>query len=323
MAKKTYNPIFGKPQQVSLPKVDLQYSTPKKPESEKAEPPKTKPVVPVFSRQTTKANHIVPTNDRQRYQESTRQGYQQALQDNAGARFHAGFMEGLSPVSLGLESEALEGSKAFLGGNIAGTMGQFAIPYAGVAPKIGKALSNVPKYAQMGKIGQAVARGVGTDLAVGVPLNTLYGVSKEGLEGKELAKSVGLNLAIDLVAGGALEVIGGVLLKSGKKVASKAEFYALPAPEKEEVLLALSAPESQTKLLTEGINWTEGTYRPYHTDRPLLSGPTGPQKLLTEGQNWGPPIQPDYYVNRGGVASPDAGNVMIAGELPAPKKRKK
>jgi hypothetical protein len=207
MAKKTYNPIFGKPQQISLPKVDLQYSTPKKPESEKAEPPKTRPVVPVFSRQTTKANHIVPTNDRQRYREFTRQGYQQALQDNAGARFHAGFMEGLSPVSLGLESEALEGSKAFLAGNVAGTMAQFAIPYAGVAPKIGKALSNVPKYAQMGKVGQAVARGVGTDLAVGVPLNTLYGVSKEGLEGKELAKSIGLNTAIDLVAGGLFEII--------------------------------------------------------------------------------------------------------------------
>jgi hypothetical protein len=207
MAKKTYNPIFGKPQQISLPKVDLQYSTPKKPESEKAEPPKTKPVVPVFSRQTTKANHIVPTTDRQRYQEFTRQGYQQALQDNAGARFHAGLMEGLSPVSLGLESEALEGSKAFLGGNIAGTMAQYAIPYAGVAPKIGKALSNVPKYAQMGKVGQAVARGVGTDLAVGVPLNTLYGVSKEGLEGKELAKSIGINTAIDLVAGGLFEII--------------------------------------------------------------------------------------------------------------------
>lgn len=243
MAKKTYNPIFGKPQQISLPKVDLQYSTPKKPESEKAEPPKTKPVVPVFSRQTTKANHIVPANDRQRYREFTRQGYQQALQDNAGARFHAGLMEGLSPVSLGLESEALEGSKAFLAGNVAGTMGQFAIPYAGVAPKIGKALSNVPKYAQMGKVGQAVARGVGTDLAVGVPLNTLYGVSKEGLEGKELAKFIGLNTAIDLIAGGVLEVIGGVLLKSGKRVATKAEFDALPKAEQAEVLEEVSKRE--------------------------------------------------------------------------------
>ena len=38
---------------------------------------------------------VVPTNSRKRYQESTRQGYQQALQDNAGARFHAGLMEGL------------------------------------------------------------------------------------------------------------------------------------------------------------------------------------------------------------------------------------
>ena len=208
------------------------------------------PIPPQMPQATTqrattyaKGKAVVPTNDRQRYRESTRQGYQQALKDNAGARFHAGFMEGLSPVSLGLESEALEGSKAFLGGNIAGTMGQFAIPYAGVAPKIGKALSNVPKYAQMGKIGQAVARGVGTDLAVGVPLNTLYGVSKEGLEGKELAKFIGLNTAIDLVAGGVLEVIGGVILKSGKKVATKAEFDALPKTEQAEVLEKVSKQE--------------------------------------------------------------------------------
>ena len=221
MAKKTYNPIFGKPQQISLPKVDLQYSTPKKPELEKAEPPKTRPVVPVFSKsKSARGSAAVPQSDRQRYQETTRQGYQQALQDNAGARFHAGFMEGLSPVSLGLESEALEGSKAFLAGNVAGTMAQYAIPYAGAAPKIGKALSNVPKYAQMGKVGQAVVRGVGTDLAVGVPLNTLYGVSKEGLEGKELAKFIGLNTAIDLIAGVFLESWGRSL--KAERVATKA-----------------------------------------------------------------------------------------------------
>ena len=99
MAKQTYNPIFGKPQSVSLPKVDLKYSTPKKPETAEQ-----KPIVPVFSKsKSARGGAAVPQSDRQRYQESTRQGYQQALQDNAGARFHAGFMEGLSPVSLGLE----------------------------------------------------------------------------------------------------------------------------------------------------------------------------------------------------------------------------
>jgi hypothetical protein len=287
--KKTYAPVFGETV-LNLPtKVDIKYTTPpeksEKPDGETRAWEKT--IQKTVS--TPRGPNAVPTQDRQRYKAVTREGYKQALQDNAGARFHAGLMEGLSPVSLGLESEALEGSKAFLAGNIAGTMGQFAIPYAGVAPKIGKALSNVPKYAQMGKVGQAVARGVGTDLAVGVPLNTLYGVSKEGLEGKELAKFIGLNTAIDLIAGGVLEVIGGVLLKSGKRVTTKAEFDALPAPEKEEVLLALSAPESQTKLLTEGINW-------------------------------GPPIKPDYYANRGGALSPDLDDVRIAGELPAPKK---
>lgn len=206
-------------------------------------PPQTPQATTQRTTTYAKGKAVVPTHDRQRYREFTRQGYQQALKDNAGARFHAGFMEGLSPVSLGLESEALEGSKAFLAGNIAGTMAQFAIPYAGVAPKIGKALSNVPKYAQMGKVGQAVARGVGTDLAVGVPLNTLYGVSKEGLEGKELAKFIGLNTAIDLIAGGVLEVIGGVLLKSGKRVATKAEFDALSKAEQAEVLEEVSKRE--------------------------------------------------------------------------------
>lgn len=164
-----------------------------------------KPVMPTKLTPTQGRTTALP--DRKAYQPSTRTGYQQALQDNAGARFHAGVMEGLSPISLGLESEALDGSKAFLAGNVAGTMGQFAIPYAGVAPKLGKALSNIPKYANMGKVGQAVARGVATDLTVGVPLNTLYGVSKEGLEGKELIKSIGINTAIDLVAGGLFEII--------------------------------------------------------------------------------------------------------------------
>lgn len=185
------------------------------------------PIPPQMPQATTqrattsaKGKAVVPTNSRQRYQESTRQGYQQALQDNAGARFHAGLMEGLSPVSLGLESEALEGSKAFLAGNVAGTMGQFAIPYAGVTPKLGKALSSIPKYANMGKVGQAVARGVATDLAVGVPLNTLYGVSKEGLEGKELAKSIGINTAIDLVAGGLIEVVPSAV-KGMQKLVNK------------------------------------------------------------------------------------------------------
>lgn len=205
------------------------------------------PVLPVAKPtqtiSTPTGKRIVPTNDRQRYKEFTTTGTAQAIKDNAGARAFHGFYEGLSPVSLreGLAErygqdtvDTLQGSKAYLGGQMAGVMAQFAIPYAGAAPKIGKALSNIPKYANAGKIGQTVARSAATDLAVGVPLNVNYAFNKEGLRGEEALKSIGINTAIDLVAGGVLEVIGGVLLRSGKKVASKAEFDALPAAEKVE-----------------------------------------------------------------------------------------
>lgn len=57
-------------------------------------------------------------------------------------------------------------------------------------------------------------------------------------------------------------VQNAVKLKSGKKIATKKEFDALPKPEQEEVLLKLASPESEVKLLTEGVNWTEGHYRP-------------------------------------------------------------
>ena len=77
-----------------------------------------------------------------------------------------------------------------------------------------------------------------------------------------------------------------MLLKSGKKVATKGDFDALTGPEKQETLLMLTGPTTEQKLIT-GINWRE-------------------------------PIKPDYYVNRGGIASPDLGNVRVAGELPAP-----
>jgi len=84
----------------------------------------------------------------------------------------------------------------------------------------------------MGKIGQGVVRSVATDIAVGTPLNINYALNKEGLRGEEAMKSIALNTAIDLVAGGALEVIAGAILKNGKKVANKAEFGVLPDNEK-------------------------------------------------------------------------------------------
>lgn len=154
---------------------------------------------------------------------------------------HAGLMEGLSPISTKEDTverygrdalDLLEKSGAYKAGNVAGIMGQFAIPYAGAAPKVSAALSKIPQVARMGKIGQGVVRSVATDIAVGTPLNINYALNKEGLRGEEAMKSIALNTAIDLVAGGALEVIAGAILKNGKKVANKAEFGVLPDNEK-------------------------------------------------------------------------------------------
>lgn len=87
--------------------------------------------------------------------------------------------------------------------------------------------------------------------------------NKENLRGSEAAKATAFYIGIDLVAGGLLEGLGyAIKLRSEKKIATKKEFDALPKPEKEEVLLMLAPPESEVKLLAEGANWTEGTYRP-------------------------------------------------------------
>jgi hypothetical protein len=176
-------------------------------------------------------------------------------------------------------------SRAFTGGQIAGSIPGFAAPYKAAAPIVGNAVSKIPAVANMGRIGQAVTKSVATDLAVGLPLNANYALNSEGLTGAEAAKSIGINTAIDLITGGILEAVP-LILKSGKRVASQAEFNSLSAPEKQEVVLMLTGPTREQKLLT-GINWIE-------------------------------PNRPDFYVNRGGVASPDVSQVQIAGQLPAP-----
>lgn len=217
--------------------------------------------------QTPRGEKTVINNDRIKYADTTTEGIGQAMRDNAGARFIAGYYEGLSPVSMqdaigqkyGQDTqEALQNSKAYAGGQMAGVATQFAIPYAGAAPKIGTALSGVSKFANMGKVGQGITKSVATDLAVGLPLNVNYALNKEGLTGTDALKSIGINTAIDLVAGGILEAVP-VILKSGKRIASKDEFLTLSAPEQQEVLLSLPAPNQETKLLTEGINWVPGT----------------------------------------------------------------
>jgi hypothetical protein len=178
-------------------------------------------------------------------------------------------------------------SRAFTGGQIAGSIPGFAAPYKAAAPIVGNAVSKIPAVANMGRIGQAVTKSVATDLAVGLPLNANYALNSEGLTGAEAAKSIGINTAIDLITGGILETVP-LILKSGKRVASQAEFNSLSVPEKQEAVL-------------------------------MLTGPTHEQKLLT-GVNWIEPNRPDFYVNRGGAASPDVSQVQIAGQLPAPEK---
>jgi hypothetical protein len=143
--------------------------------------------------------------------------------------------------------KTLDESKATKAGEIGGLVTQFTAPYMVGSKVIGKALTNVPKVAKMGKFGQTATKSVATDLAVGLPLNVNYAFNKEDLRGSEAAKSIAINTGIDLVAGGVIEAIGGVILKSGKKVATKAEFDALPAPEKEEVIKMLPAPAQETR----------------------------------------------------------------------------
>lgn len=240
--------------------------------------------LPGIGRQVAKA---LPEARKQEIAQGTQRFFEQAP-------VQAGYMQGVSlsnPVKnleskLGTQIDVSEAQKSlpYRAGEIGGIMTQFAIPYAGASKGIGtltaKALPN------LGKIGQGVARSVATDIAVGLPLNVNYALNKEGLQGAEAAKSIGVNTAIDLITGGILEAVP-LILKSGKKVASKADFDALSVPEKQEVVLR-------------------------------LTGPTEPQKLLPEGINWSEPIRPDFYVNRGGVASPNMGSVQIVGELPAP-----
>jgi hypothetical protein len=121
-------------------------------------------------------------------------------------------------------------------GEAAGTMAQFVLPYAGASGGIGSLTTKA--LPSLGKFGQGVVKSVATDLAVGLPLNTNIAFGKEGLRGTEAFKNIAKNTALDLVTGGFLEV-APMFLKSGKKVASKAEFDNLPPAEKTEVMSEL------------------------------------------------------------------------------------
>jgi hypothetical protein len=129
-------------------------------------------------------------------------------------------------------------NRAFTGGQIAGSIPQFAAPYAAASKPITAAVSRLPAIAKMSPVAQKITGSVATDLAVGLPLNANYAINAEGLRGTDALKSIALNTGIDLITGGILEAVP-MFLKSGKKVASKADFEALPPQEKQEVMSEL------------------------------------------------------------------------------------
>jgi hypothetical protein len=186
------------------------------------------------------AKNLAPER-KQEIAQGTRRFFEQAP-------VQAGFMQGVSfnnplkslerKLSTDIDTTQAEKSNFYKAGEIGGIMTQFALPYAGASKGIAAGLTKLPKYAQLGKFGQGVARSVATDLAVGLPLNVNYAYNKEGLQGKEAAKSIALNTGIDLIAGGILEAVP-MFLKSGKKVASKADFDNLPPAEKTEIMSEL------------------------------------------------------------------------------------
>lgn len=161
----------------------------------------------------------------------------------ASAPSQYGFFEGFSPVSpmkqlestLGqkIDTEATKQTLPYKTGAGVGMAAQFAIPYAAAGKTVSTAVKAAPLVAKLGKTGQAIAGSVGADLAIGLPLNVAY-AAKEGLQGKEAAKSIGINTAIDLVTGGLLEIVP-IILKSGKKIASKTEFENSTPDEQAEV----------------------------------------------------------------------------------------
>jgi hypothetical protein len=247
------------------------------------------PEAPLFSPSVRRIGQPIAQVQREKIAAKTYEDF-----NDTPTKATAGFIENFLPVNtkqnyhpaIQQNIEDFTESTPYRAGQVAGTMAQFSLPYAGASKGIGAAVTKIPQVGRLGRFGQGVARSVATDIAVGLPLNVNYALNKEGLQGAEAAKSIGVNTAIDLITGGILEAVP-LILKSGKKVASKADFDALPVPEKQEVVLR-------------------------------LTGPTEPQKLLSEGINWREPIRPDFYVNRGGAASPNVADVNVAGLLPAP-----
>jgi hypothetical protein len=183
----------------------------------------------------------LPLSRRQEMAQGTQKFFEQAP-------VQAGFMQGVSlnnPVKslerkldVPIDTSQAEKNLLYQAGQIGGIAAQFAVPYAGATKGIGAAVTKLPAISRMGRLGQNIARSAATDLAIGLPLNTNIALNKEGLRGEEALKNIGINTAIDLITGGILEAVP-LILKSGKKVASQADFNALPATEKAEVMTEL------------------------------------------------------------------------------------
>lgn len=156
----------------------------------------------------------------------------------------AGFMQGVSlnnpintlekKLNTDIDTSYAEKNPWYTAGQVAGTMAQFAIPYAGAG---GAVTSGVAKaLPSLGKMGTKIAGSVATDLAIGLPLNINSAVVKNNLRGTDAAKDIALNTGLDLITGGLMEVIGGVILKNGVKVSSKEDFSKLKPAEQAEVI---------------------------------------------------------------------------------------
>lgn len=264
-----------------------------------------------------------------------------AMSNSALARFAYGVGEGLhirghqKATEVQKDIHALiDNTTAGKAGEIVGQVGQFAVPYSGavggmaqfpkvvsMGTRIGKGLAKVsPKIGQATaqRVGQGISRSVATDLAVGLPLNINIARNKEGLRGEEAAKNIALNTAIDLVAGGALEVIGGVLLKSGRKVATKSDFDALPASEKGEVLteierLAYESNVRKGKITPQGDTLYGNAPRPIAGELPAPSRATGtPIKAKKE-----PTAQTlDEFLGERGLSAPMSNYMLDKGRIP-------
>lgn len=142
-----------------------------------------------------------------------------------------GIYQGLSPVDLKPQLAATYGqdvadqitqNKMNMAGNIAGTLGQFAIPYGaleGLVAKsgkvakaggiIGNTLKKLPNISEKtaDALGHGIAKSITKDILAGAPLNANIALNKEHLTGPDAAKNIALNSGMDMVTGGLMEAV--------------------------------------------------------------------------------------------------------------------